>query len=340
MPQNIELSIVIPSKNEESHIASCLDSLIKHTASFSGKEIILVDCASTDATLRIAEGFPIKILQLQPEWVHTASAARSIGGLFAKGEFIFFIDSDMTLKPHFLEEAIEELRKDTTIAAIGGIGQECYYQDGKEAGSKENLYNTSAKVTQVEFLGGTAVYRRKALTEVHGFNPYLSACEERELAQRLRAKHYRLITLPIPMVTHHTAFVPDWDEFLRKRKMKLFTGIGQALRLSHSFLFFYESLRYYKEFSLFLLVCMYLCVILVLSWHKISLGYLPFFFPFLLLYCLLCLKKKDARLAAVGLLKWMIISADIVKGLFTRTNDTASYPTNPHIIKGDFDARS
>ena len=92
MPQNIELSIVIPSKNEESHIASCLDSLIKNTASFSDKEIILVDCVSTDETVRIAKDFPIKILQLKPEWVHTASAARYIGGLFAKGEFIFFID--------------------------------------------------------------------------------------------------------------------------------------------------------------------------------------------------------------------------------------------------------
>ncbi len=255
----------MPSKNEESNIARCLDSIIQAKPSLDTTEIILVDCASDDKTISIAKNYPINILQLKPGRFHSAAAARYVGTHFASGKFIFFIDADMTLENGFLEKAMDILNKDPTTVAVGGIGKEIYLQFGNEIGSKPNLYNTKNEMQTVHFLGGAALYRRDALIVVGGFNPYLRAAEENELAQRLRKRKYCLISVPFPMITHYTASVSEWQEFRRKRTMNLFIGIGESIRLSHSFAYLAETLLYYKEFTLFLLFIIYASGIVLYS---------------------------------------------------------------------------
>ena len=338
MDNEISLSIVVPSKNEESNIARCLDSISKHPSSFKNAEIILVDCQSNDKTIEIANKYPIKILQLRPDWTHTPAAARYIGSIFASGEFVFFIDADMILEPDFLERAIDILNQDKNIAAVGGIGKEVYLKDGKEIGVRLNLYHTKNLLTKVNFLGGSALYRKKALMEVEGFNPYLRASEENELAQRLRGKNYSLISIPFPMVTHYTADINEWREFKRKRKMNLFLGIGEAMRISHSVRYLLETLFYYKEFALFLLfvLCELVILIAILSLNKINSPYL-FALPIFVFYIYLLFKKGSFKLALLSLIKWFIICADIIFGLMRHPRDPKAYPRNPYILKGNFD---
>lgn len=64
----MEVSVVVPVRNEEATIAELLDSLRAQT--LPPAEIIIVDGGSTDATLRTAEehrvrGMPLKILRLE-----------------------------------------------------------------------------------------------------------------------------------------------------------------------------------------------------------------------------------------------------------------------------------
>ena len=58
-------SIIIRAYNEEKHIGRLLDGISRQTEQDS--EIILVDSGSTDQTVAIASGFPVKILHLPPE---------------------------------------------------------------------------------------------------------------------------------------------------------------------------------------------------------------------------------------------------------------------------------
>jgi len=58
-------SIIIRAYNEEKHIGRLLDGISRQTV--QEPEIILVDSGSTDQTVAIAAGFPVKILHLPPE---------------------------------------------------------------------------------------------------------------------------------------------------------------------------------------------------------------------------------------------------------------------------------
>ena len=321
MGESILLSIVVPGKNEESNISRCLDSILKNAPSFLKKEIILVDCDSKDNTVEKAQKYPIKILKLKPDWPHSPSAARYIGNIFSSGEFIFFIDADMTLEPGFLEKAIDVLNEDKNIASVGGIGKEIYIKDNSRITGNPDLYHSGTVFKKAVFLGGSGVYRRQVIQGIDGFNPYLKAGEENELAQRLRKKGYDLVSLPIPMIIHYTAPVREWQEFVRKKKMGMFLGIGQALRLSHNPRYLCETLIYYKDFTVFLLFVLFA-------------GIMPLTTGLLLLY--LWLKKKSLKTAILSLLKWFSISVDIVRGLFMRLPNPATYPKTPYIVKGDF----
>lgn len=332
----ITVSIVIPCKNAEAHISRCLDSLITNGPAQTETEIILADCASNDATISIAGRYPVKILRLEPEWPHSASAARYIGSRFAQGEFIFFMDTDMRLEKDFLTEALARMKADCGIAGIGGIGREVYLKNGKETGSNRNLYRTAACECTVGFLGGAGLYRDSVLREAGSFNPWLHAAEEYELAQRIRARGYRLLSIPKPMITHYTAEIGEWREFLRKKRMKLFFGIGQSLRLSHSFRYLIEGLFYYKEFSIFLLFLLYECAAAaVFHDSRFLVVSAALAAPLLVLFACLLFKKKDCAGAGLGIIKWFSIGAEIIRGFLMPVQDSRRYPGNPRIITGN-----
>lgn len=337
MNKALFLSVVVPAKNEEANISRCLGSIIRAVSSFTQTEIILVDCSSTDKTISIAKNYPIKILQLKQNWFHSASAARYIGTLFASGKFIFFIDADMALEAGFLEKALDILDKDSRLAAAGGIAKEVYLKNGEIVSYKSNLYQTKDTVRKVIFLSGAVLYRKKALLEVSGFNPYIRAAEENELAQRLRKKSYDLVSIPFPMAIHYTASLNEWQEFMRKKKMGLFLGIGEAMRISHSVKYLCETLLFYREFAVFFFFILYVLAITIYSLISGYIKYLGFIFlPLCLLFIYLAFKKKRVKTALISLIKWFIISIDIARGLAMPVKDRKAYPTDPSIIKGGF----
>ncbi len=339
MITNYNLSVIIPSKNEEKNIARAINSVIKNTSGVGEKEIILVDCHSTDKTIDIAKEYPVKIIQLKTEWFHSAAAARYIGGLSAKGEFIFFMDSDMALEPDFIQKAIVNITKNKRLSAIGGIGKEIYIKNGKETGANLNLYKTANKEKRVNFLGGSGLYRKDALLKSGGFNPYLSAGEENELAQRLRKNNYDLISLPIPMITHYTDDITGWNEFLRKKNAKLFFGIGQAIRLCHSLKFLFETLSYYKEFSLFLIYMFGLLTISIYALLKNPVYILIIPSITLFIFISLLFRKKSFKETMLSLVKWHILSLEIITGIISKPKNMRLYPNDPIIIKGDPDVK-
>jgi rhamnosyltransferase len=77
----LDCSISILTKNEERNIGACLDAVYSQKG--AGEfEVILVDSGSTDATLQIARGYPIRIQQIPAHEFHharTRNLAASLG---------------------------------------------------------------------------------------------------------------------------------------------------------------------------------------------------------------------------------------------------------------------
>ena len=92
---NIKISIIIPVYNVEKYIAECLDSCINQT--LYEIEIICVDDCSPDNSILILEQMALKdsrIRIIRHNVNKGLGAARNTGIAAARGEYIWFVDSD------------------------------------------------------------------------------------------------------------------------------------------------------------------------------------------------------------------------------------------------------
>jgi glycosyltransferase involved in cell wall biosynthesis len=106
MPENNRpvISVVIPSFNTGDYISRCLDSVQKQT--FSAIEIICVDDGSVDETPKILSQHAamdprIRVITLPEN--HGVPYARNLALDEAKGEYVYFMDSDDWIDPDYLE---------------------------------------------------------------------------------------------------------------------------------------------------------------------------------------------------------------------------------------------
>lgn len=106
------LSVIILTKNEESNIIDCLDSV-----SFA-EEVIVIDDESSDRTLeliRIYKEARIKILKRK---LDDFSSQRNYGISKSTGEWILFIDADERVSKE-LQNEIQRILKNKSNMAVG-----------------------------------------------------------------------------------------------------------------------------------------------------------------------------------------------------------------------------
>lgn len=198
---SVLVSVIIKALNEERRIAACIESALQATAGLSA-EIILVDSLSTDRTVAIASGYPVRIVQFERREDRGCGAAVELGWRHAQGEHVYVLDADMQLQSGFLQSAIDYLKQHPTVAGVAGNLVDTHLRtlaDRKRARTAAAL--TEAR--EVEELGGGGLYRRSAIAEV-GYLAHssLAAYEEAELGVRLRAQGWRLVRLPETAVLH------------------------------------------------------------------------------------------------------------------------------------------
>lgn len=101
------VSIIIPIYNVEKYLRTCLDSVLAQT--YTDYEVIMVDDGSTDKSDDIAKEYQNKDTRfhlIRQENKGLASA-RNTGIRVAKGEYIYFIDSDDCINPSLLKIVVE-----------------------------------------------------------------------------------------------------------------------------------------------------------------------------------------------------------------------------------------
>ncbi len=107
-----QVSVIIPARNEEASLGSCLESVVSQTG--IEFEIIIVDDHSTDRTREIAESFPgVRVIQadaLPPGWTGKNNAVAT-GAREACGEWLLFTDADTIHTPGSLARALAEVKQ-------------------------------------------------------------------------------------------------------------------------------------------------------------------------------------------------------------------------------------
>jgi glycosyltransferase involved in cell wall biosynthesis len=116
--QLIELTVIVPARNEEDCLGACLGSLAGQSEEIFelGKdwELIVVDDHSTDRTLEIARGFAgVAVMEagkLEPGWTGKANAIWTAARK-ARGRWLLFTDADTIHEPGNLRRAIHEAQR-------------------------------------------------------------------------------------------------------------------------------------------------------------------------------------------------------------------------------------
>jgi glycosyltransferase involved in cell wall biosynthesis len=114
----MNISVVIPTFNEEKLIGKCLESLQKQTE--KPFEIIVVDNNSTDKTATIAKRMGARVITEKTQGI---SFARNAGFNAALGDIIARLDADTTALPNW----IERIKKDIEIDGKDAVFGPAYY---------------------------------------------------------------------------------------------------------------------------------------------------------------------------------------------------------------------
>jgi glycosyltransferase involved in cell wall biosynthesis len=116
--QLIELTVVVPARNEEDCLGACLESLVAQSEEIFklGKdwELVVVDDHSTDRTGEIAREFPgVTVLgagELEKNWTGKANAVWTAARK-ARGRWLLFTDADTVHEAGDLRRAIHEAER-------------------------------------------------------------------------------------------------------------------------------------------------------------------------------------------------------------------------------------
>jgi len=112
-------SIIIPVYNVEQYLQDCLTSVVAQTN--SDCEVICVNDGSTDGSLTILKEFQNRYNQITviTQQNKGLSGARNAGILAAKGDYLFFLDSDDWIEPNTLEILAQKQRGEDLVCFNG-----------------------------------------------------------------------------------------------------------------------------------------------------------------------------------------------------------------------------
>ena len=176
------VSVIVPTYNSEKHIARCLASIKEQ--SYPAIELIVVDNHSTDRTHDIAARFTEKVFVRGPE----RCSQRNYGFEQSSGDLVAFIDSDMTLSPRVIAEAVGKCTN-TKNVCDGIYIPEVSVGTGFWTACKaleKSCYAGDATIEAARF------FRRDVFQYVSGYDENLVSAEDWDLSQRIAAKGYRL----------------------------------------------------------------------------------------------------------------------------------------------------
>jgi glycosyltransferase involved in cell wall biosynthesis len=186
------ITVIIPVYNAASMLRSCLEHLRRSTYP---AECIVADDGSTDSSTEVARQFGATV-------VHTPrrsgpARARNLGAKAAKGDILFFLDSDVCVHPDTIERVAARFTDPQLDAVIG-----CYDEapDCKDFFSQyRNLMHCfvhqNGRAEASTFWSGCGAIRRSVFEEHGGFDESYKrpAIEDIELGYRLARQGRKMV---------------------------------------------------------------------------------------------------------------------------------------------------
>jgi glycosyltransferase involved in cell wall biosynthesis len=329
------LSIVIITRNEAKNIARSIESVILGIKNWPDAEILLVDSASTDETVEIAQRYPISIVRLDPSWFLSSTAGRYIGMLHTHGTLVLHMDGDMELDPGWVDRSTAYLLEHPDVGLVGGYYLNIYSKNGQVISEQPSHRDPLNRTQEVRYIGGVSTFRRSALDAIGGFQPYLRGEQDIYIGIRLRNAGYKVVQLPYLMSRHYSVPPHSMAYNVRRLKLDLWLGYGQVPR------FFWGTpmlFTYLIERGAFLVYLTALGLTLITLLLSLITKNLTFFGVWLLIVMIFLavfvIKKRSFRKVFISLIAHTGIAISAVRGFLMTPHYAYEYPTDVEIIQG------
>jgi len=167
------VSVIVPTRNSAGTIEKCLESILSQT--YKNLQILVIDGFSSDNTVEIASRFATNIFSIEGE----RTTAKNFGILKSRCDFLFFVDSDMILEPHVIEECVTISSSDNRIGGViipeHSIGSGFWI---RVRDFEKSLYVGSA-------IESARFFRKEFVVQVGGFDENIVFYEESTLPQKI-----------------------------------------------------------------------------------------------------------------------------------------------------------
>lgn len=237
------ISVIIPAYNAENTISICLEALFYQTIDQTEYEVIVIDDGSTDTTKKIIQqNYPQ--VRLISQHNQGPAAARNNGAHQAKGDLLFFTDSDCEPTQNWIEEMRKPFTQDPNLTGVKGI----YKTKQPEIVARfvqleyEDKYHFMRKQKSIDFIDTySAGFRKETFLKMNGYNEdFPVACaEDVELSFRMANAGYKMIFVPDAIVYHlhpHTlrAYLKKKYKFARWRMLAVKHNPNKIVKDSHT----------------------------------------------------------------------------------------------------------
>lgn len=209
------VSVIIPNYNGEHFLKECLEALKRQT--FDDMEVILVDNASTDDSVRLAKELyrEIRVIELHDNTGFAYAVNRGIEA--AKGEYVLLLNNDTIVFPNFVKNQYKMIKGKPDVFSCSALmiqnqNHELVDDAGDElavlgwgfAPDRDKPVSGCGVPHEVfSSCAGAAIYRKAVFDEIGLFDEsFFAYLEDMDVGYRARLAGYRNLYNPYAKVYH------------------------------------------------------------------------------------------------------------------------------------------
>lgn len=181
-----QVSVVIPTYNDELYIAKAIDSVLNQT--YTDYEILVIDDGSTDNTRQILESYGDRIKYIYQEH-QGVSTARNLGIEKASGELISFLDADDYFLSEHLQQQVSCLEQKPFLGMVSSgwrrVDEKGNILSKNKPWKVLPRLNLETWLISRPVLPSAITIRREWLDKVNGFKPKFVLAQDIDLILRL-----------------------------------------------------------------------------------------------------------------------------------------------------------
>ncbi len=210
------VSVVITTRNRKKDVLACLSSV--YANDYPNSEVILADNASTDGTTEAVREKYSKVKLAVAKENLGLNGGKNLGQKLAKGDYIFFLDSDTMVDKKLLTELIKTAE---TEEKVGIVCPKMYFFDQKNviwyAGTYVNMFTSQTfnigcdeedngqydQVRETQFAPTAYLAKRSVINKLKGHDEtFFMTYGDTDFGFRARENGFKVLFCPTAKLWH------------------------------------------------------------------------------------------------------------------------------------------